>query len=95
MVALRSLSARTVGSCLQEGCFGVDRIDVFNLDKVVQDSLESYIPDLGNVIGTPEAGLWKDGILDEKGFGWRAITLISGWLGMKLEWNGAEWYAEV
>jgi len=79
----------------KEGCFGVDWIDVFNLDQVERGRLESYIPDLGNVIGTPVAGLWKDGILGETGFGWRAITLISGLLGMKLEWYGAEWYAEV
>lgn len=80
---------------VKEGCPGMDRIDVFNLDRVELGVLERYIAHLGKVVGTPVAGLWEDGILGETGFGWRAITLISGLLGVKLEWKGAEWYAEV
>jgi hypothetical protein len=73
----------------------VDRIDVFDLDRVERGDFEDYIPGLGTVVGTPVAGFWKDGILGDKGFGWRAIKLISGFLGVPLEWKGAEGYAEV
>jgi hypothetical protein len=33
--------------------------------------------------------------LSELWFGWRAIKLMSGLLGLPLEWKGAEGYAEV
>ena len=63
---------------VNKGCSGVDRIDVFDLDRVERGDFEDYIPGLGKVVGTPVAALWKDGILGDKGFGWRAIKLISG-----------------
>ncbi len=80
---------------VKEGRSGVDRIDVFDLDQMERGDFEDYIPELGKVVVTPVAALWKDGILDDKGCGWRAIRLISGVLGVPLEWKGAEGYAEV
>jgi hypothetical protein len=80
---------------VKERCAGVDRIDVFNLDRMERGDFEEYIPGLGKVVGTPVAAFWEDGALVNRGFGWRAIRLISGLLGMSLEWKGAEGYAEV
>jgi hypothetical protein len=74
-----------------EGCYGVDRIDVFNLDQVERGDFEDYIAGLGKVVGTPLAGFWEDGILGDKGFGWRAFRLISDLVGVALDWNAAEW----
>ncbi len=80
---------------LNRGCSAVDRIDVFNSDRVERGDFEEYIPGLGKVVGTPVAALWQDGIIGDKGFGWRAIRLISRLPGVPLEWKGAEGYAEV
>ena len=80
---------------VKEGRSGVDRIDVFDLDRMERGDFEDYIPELGKVVVTPVAALWKDGILDDRGVGWRAMRLISGLLGVPLEWKGAEGYGEV
>ena len=80
---------------VKAGCSGVDRIDVFNLDQVERGNFEGYIPELGKLVGTPVGAVWKDGIVGDKGFGWRATNLVSGLLGVRLEWKGAEVYAEV
>ncbi len=80
---------------VKDGWSGVDRIDVFDLDRVERDDFDNYIPGLGKVAGTPVAGLWADGILDGEGFGWRAIKLMSGLFGVPLEWNGGEWRWDV
>ena len=73
-----------------EGWSCLDRIDLFDLDRVEQRDLHRYIPGLGKVVGTPVAGYWEDGILDVKGFGRQAIGLTSGLLGVSLTWNAAE-----
>ena len=77
-----------------EGCPGLNRIDVFDLDRVEEPDFEEYVPGLGKVVGTPVAGVWEDGILGDRGFGWRAFRLISNLLGVALEWNAAEWNAD-
>jgi hypothetical protein len=71
------------------------RIDVFDVDRVGRVGFEDYIPGLGKVVGTPVAGLWIDGILGERDFGRRAITLISGLFGHTLKRNAAEWRWDV
>ena len=76
---------------LTEGCSGLDRIDVFDLDRVEERDFEKYVPGLRKVVGTPVAGYWENGILDVKGFGWQAIRLTSGLVGVSLTWNEAEW----
>ena len=45
---------------------------------------EEYTPELGKVVGTPLASIWKDGILGDKRFGLRVIKLMSA-LGVPLE----------
>ncbi len=62
---------------VKEGRSAVDRIDVFDLDRMERCDFEDYIPELGKVVVTPVAALWKDGILDGKAFGWRAMRLMS------------------
>jgi hypothetical protein len=71
------------------------QIDVFDLDQVGQSDLDSYIQNMGRVVVTPVAGIWKDGVLYETGFGWRVPPLISGLLDVKLEWNHSEWRWDV
>ncbi len=66
----------------------VDRIDVFDLDRLEQGDFEDYIPDLGRVVGTPLAGYWEDRIVGEKGFGWRAMAIILDLFDFTLKWNG-------
>ncbi len=68
----------------------VDRIDVFNLDRLERGDFEQYLPGLGKVLGTPVAGHWENGILGDKGFGWQAIRLVSDLIRVSLGWNGAE-----
>lgn len=78
-----------------EGCSAVDQIDVFDLDRVERGDFEDYIRGLGKVVMTPIAAVWKDGMLGDKGFGWPAMRLITGLLGVSLEWNRAEWRWDV
>jgi hypothetical protein len=59
---------------VSEGYSGVDWIDVLDLDRVERDHLDRDIPDRGEVAGTPVAGFRIDGILGERGFGWKAVT---------------------
>jgi hypothetical protein len=80
---------------VKDGRSGVDRIGVFDVDRVERGDFEDYIPGLGKMVVTPVAAIWEGGILVDKRFGWWAIRLISGLLGVSLEWNGAEWRWDV
>jgi hypothetical protein len=80
---------------LAEGCSGLDRIDLFDLDEVEQRDFDKYVPGLGKVVGTPVAGHWENAILGDRAFGWQAIQLTSRLVGVSLTWNGAEWRWEV
>ncbi len=73
----------------------VDRIDVFDLDRMERGDFEDHLPGLGEVLGTPVVGFWEDGIAGEKGFGWRAIAIISDLFGFTLKWNCPEWRWDV
>jgi hypothetical protein len=76
---------------LAMGGGAVSRVDVFDLDRAGRDALEVDIPGLGNIATPPVAGLWEDGVLREKGWGWGAISLISAVFGIRLAWKDSGW----
>lgn len=57
--------------------------------------VEDYVPGVDKGVGTPVAATCEDGILGDNGFGWRAPMLMSGILGVRPKWKGAEGYDEV
>ena len=73
----------------------VDRIDVFAVDQVPVDGVDTYIPGIGDVAATPLVGFWRRGILSEKAFGWKAITIICRAWDIGLTWNRTAWRWDV
>jgi hypothetical protein len=61
------------------------RIEVFNtLDCKSVDDLEARIPGIGMAYQTPVAGLWRGGVLREKGWGLPARELVARECGFDL-----------
>jgi hypothetical protein len=62
------------------------RVDVFNAGALTsQEAFADYIPELGEIGQLPVAGIWRDGRLTEKAFGYFASKLVAPIFGTTAE----------
>jgi hypothetical protein len=73
------------------GRSAMDRIDVFDASFKPMPRIEQCIPGVGQSIGTPVAGLWLDGVLQQHGAGGRAKQHVAESLRANLTWNRSAW----
>jgi hypothetical protein len=61
-------------------------VDVFDCDRVRSpEEFEAYIPGLAPISGTPVVGLWNDGKLMDRAFGYQGRKIVADLFGFDMQ----------